>query len=261
MRPTRRAVLAGGVAIATTGLVSAPVFPQTTGTSKIRALAFDAFPVFDPRPIFARAEELFPGNGEALSAAWRTRQFKYTWLRALSHTYVDFWKVTEDALVFAAELLKIEMNAAQRDQLMQGYLELKAWPDALAALDELRGAGLKLAFLSNFTPKMLNSAIANANMGGRFAHVLSTDTVQSYKPDPRTYQLGIDAFGLTRDEILFVAFAGWDAAGAKAFGYPTYWVNRLRLPAEALGQNSDGTGTTLTDLVSYVRARNGQSSL
>ena len=28
---------------------------------------------------------------------------------------------------------------------------------------------------------------------------------------------------------------GWDAAGAKWFGYTTFWVNRLNLPVEELG--------------------------
>ena len=46
--------------------------------SGIKAVAFDAFPIFDPRPIFALAEELFPGRGAALSDEWRSRQFEYT---------------------------------------------------------------------------------------------------------------------------------------------------------------------------------------
>ena len=29
----------------------------------IKAIAFDGFPIFDPRPIFAMAEEFFPGRG------------------------------------------------------------------------------------------------------------------------------------------------------------------------------------------------------
>ena len=31
--------------------------------STIKALAFDTFPIFDPRPIFGLAETLFPGKG------------------------------------------------------------------------------------------------------------------------------------------------------------------------------------------------------
>ena len=51
---------------------------------------------------------------------------------------------------------------------------------------------------------------------------LGTDEARTFKPDPRAYQLGVDALKVKREEILFVAFAGWDAAGAKLFGYPTY---------------------------------------
>jgi hypothetical protein len=45
--------------------------------------AFDAFPVFDSRPIFRACEEAFPGRGTNLSNAWRTRKFEYQWLRAI----------------------------------------------------------------------------------------------------------------------------------------------------------------------------------
>ena len=55
-----------------------------------------------------------------------------------------------------------------------------------------------------------------------FEQVLSSDRAKTYKPDPRAYQLGVDALQVKREEILFVAFAGWDAAGAKLFGYPTF---------------------------------------
>jgi 2-haloacid dehalogenase len=49
----------------------------------IKAIAFDGFPITDPRPVFAKVEELFPTHGRALSEAWRTRLFEYTWLRSL----------------------------------------------------------------------------------------------------------------------------------------------------------------------------------
>jgi 2-haloacid dehalogenase len=77
---------------------------------------------------------------------------------------------------------------------------------------------------------------------------------RTYKPDPRAYQLGVDAFRLGREEILFAPFAGWDAAGARAFGYPTFWVNRLGLPAEELGEVPDAMGKDLTELVRFVKS-------
>ena len=84
----------------------AAVHAQTTDRNKIRAVAFDGFPIIDPRPVFAEVEEMFPGKGAELSNAWRTRQFEYTWLRTMSDRYADFWHVTEEALIFAAKLMK-----------------------------------------------------------------------------------------------------------------------------------------------------------
>ena len=101
---------------------------------------------------------------------------------------------------------------------------------------------------------MLEAGIRNGHLDGLFEHSLSTDAIQSYKPAPGAYRMAIDAFGLKREEILFAAFAGWDAAGARSFGYKTFWVNRMNLPAEELGETADGTGDSLVDLVAFLSA-------
>ncbi len=245
-------LVGGSVAAATIAALS--VKAHSHGSMKIKAIAFDGFPIIDPRPVFAKAEEIFPGRGAELSNAWRTRQFEYSWLRTLSGNYADFWQVTEQALVFAAKALQLEMSSAQQKQLMATYLDLKAWPDVAVALTMLKGAGIKMAFLSNFTADMLDAAMRNSGLEGIFEPHLSTDLVKAFKPDPRAYQMGVDAFGVPKEEILFAAFAGWDAAGAKRFGYPTFWVNRGNAPLEELGVAPDGTGAGLQDLVAFVGA-------
>jgi len=234
---TRREFVVGAAA----GLATAP---------RIKAVAFDAFPIFDPRPVFARADAMFPGTG--LSDEWRTRQFEYSWLRLAARHYVDFWRVTEDALVFAAKKLELRLSPQNRAMLMNSYLELKPWPDVGPALESMRAAGFRLAFLSNFTPAMLAVNIRNSGLTDLFEEVLSTDERRTYKPDARAYQLAPDALKMTRRGILFVASAGWDAAGAKMFGFPTFWVNRQRLPAEEMGVLPDASGETLTDLVTFM---------
>jgi 2-haloacid dehalogenase len=241
--------ITGGIV---TGLLPSSPVTLAAARPRFKGLAFDAFTIFDPRPIFALAEKLFPGKGAELSNTWRTRQFEYTWLRTLSGRYTDFSQVTGDALVYAAKALKLDLSPEKHQQLLNAYLQLKAHPDAPPALEELKKAGLRLAFLSNMTPKMLAAAVQNSGLEGLFEHVLTTDAVRAYKPDPRAYQMGIDAFGLKKEEIAFVAFGGWDAAGAKSFGYPTFWVNRLDLPVEELGVVPDAIGRSLTELVHFV---------
>jgi 2-haloacid dehalogenase len=220
----------------------------------IRAVAFDGFPILDPRPVFSLVDQLYPDKGVELSSIWRTKQFEYTWLRTMSRRYADFWRVTNDALVFAAKSLKVELTPENRSRLMEGYLKLRCWPDVPAALGALKKAGIGIAFLSNLTDEMLDAGIKNSQLDGVFDHVLSTDRVKVYKPDPRAYQMGVDAFGLMPDQILFAAFAGWDASGAKSFGYRTFWVNRQNQPAEELGIAPDAIGGSLNDLVAFLVA-------
>jgi 2-haloacid dehalogenase len=135
---------------------------------------------------------------------------------------------------------------------MQSWLALKAWPDVAPGLQQLKSAGIRMAFLSNLTAAMLDAAVKNSALDGFFEPHLSTDRVRAFKPDPRAYQMGLDAFKLKKQEIAFAAFAGWDAAGAKWFGYPTFWVNRLNTPVEELGVTPDGIGSGLGDLVKFV---------
>jgi 2-haloacid dehalogenase len=245
----RRHLLLGSAAVSAHGTLQSA---RAEGPARYKAIAFDGFPIIDPRPVAARAEELFPGHGAALMAAWRTRQFEYTWLRTLSRRYADFWQVTQEALVVAAMASKLALTSDARDRLMQTFLELKAWPDVAPALRELKARGVRMAFLANPTVRMLQAPIGNSGLDGLLENPLSTDRVQAYKPDPRAYQMGLDAFRLERQEIVFAASASWDAAGAKAFGYPSFWVNRANLPIEALGAVPDAIGSGMADLVKFV---------
>jgi 2-haloacid dehalogenase len=243
---------AGGIMLGALPAIPAPA-DEASLPSRIKAIAFDAFPIFDPRPVFALVEKLYPGKGAELSNEWRIRQFEYTWLRVAAQRYVDFWQVTQQALEFAADKLNLKLAQVQRDELMNAYLGLKAWPDVMPTLSSLKDLRFRLAILSNFTPGMLAANVQSAGLSGFFEQMLSTDRAKSYKPAPRAYQLGTEALKLERQEILFVAFAGWDAAGAKSFGYPTYWLNRQKLPAERLGAAPDGVGESLRQFLEFLK--------
>jgi 2-haloacid dehalogenase len=245
----RRLLLGGAI-----GLLANPVRRSFAQSKSVKAIAFDGFVIIDPRPVAMRAEELFPGQGARLMEVWRSRQFEYTWLRTLSRRYVDFAQVTQEALAFAATATKLDLTAEKRDRLMQTFLELKAWPDVAPALRELKGKGIRMAFLANPTARMFDAVVRNSGLEGLLEEHLSTDRVQAYKPDPRAYQMGLEAFGLGREEIVFAASASWDAAGAKAFGYPTFWINRGGLPAEELGAAPDAVGAGMVDLAKFVGA-------
>ena len=237
------------VTLAAASLASPAVF---AAPRPFKAIAFDGFPITDPRPVFAKVEEIFPDKGRALNEAWRTRLFEYTWLRTLGGRYVDFWHVTEQSLIYAAKASGVDLTADQRAAVMQTWLSLKAWPDAAPALTQLKAANIRMAFLANLTAPMLDAVVKNSALEDFFEPHLSTDRVGVFKPAPAAYQMGVDAFKLPKEEIVFAAFAGWDAAGAKWFGYPTFWVNRAKTPIEELDAMPEGIGAGMADLVKFV---------
>jgi 2-haloacid dehalogenase len=252
MRSDRRAFIAGsvGAVFAGTGATATSTGAQTRRS--IRAVLFDAFPLFDPRPLLAVAERVYPEKGAMLMQAWRTRQFEYQWLRALGDRYVDFWQATEDSLAFAARQMGLTLTTENQSQLMAPYADLAVWPDVVDVLPKIERLGVTLGILSNMTGSMLESGLAKGKLRSLFSHVLSTDRVRSYKPARAAYQLGVNTLGLERNEILFVAFAGWDVAGAVWFGYPTYWLNRLGSVTEELDAAPLGTGTDLQSLLHFL---------
>ncbi|MBI4589341.1 MAG: haloacid dehalogenase type II [Candidatus Rokubacteria bacterium] len=204
-----------------------------------KAFVFDAYgTLFDVHSVVEAGREITQ-EPQTLSLTWRQKQLEYTWLRALMGRYEDFWKVTEAALRFTVRRLAITATEAQLGRLMEAYLSLAAFPEVTATLERLKG--LPLAILSNGSPRMLEAAVHSSGLGPYLRHVLSVDTVKTYKPSPAVYALGPKALGLPAGEMLFVSSNAWDVAGAKASGYQVCWCNRANATMEELGFRPDLT--------------------
>ena len=243
--------LLGAQALTPPAFPSPPSAPRRSGP--IRGLCFDLFTIFDPRSVAVAAEAVAPKRGLELWSVWKTRQFEYAWLRAAAGKYRDFEAVTSEALSYAARELKLSLSVDQQRRLIDSYSELEPWPDARAALLAWKQAGLKLAPLANYSPKMLRRLLEPNQLDSLFDVLISTDRARTYKPHPRAYALGPALLGLPREQIAFAAFGGWDAAGSKWFGFPTFWVNRLGVTAEELitpdasGPDFGALGTWLSE--------------
>ncbi len=217
----------------------------------IRALVFDAYgTLFNVHSVISTCETLFPGKGAALSQLWRSKQLEYSWLRSLIGRHVDFNQVTREGLQYACKSLGLAYSETVLAQLDNAYRTLALFDDALLTLQQLRHQqpGIKLAILSNGATGMLNAVVMHNNLDVVLDAVLSVDEVGIFKPDPRVYQLSCDRFGLGKDEIGFVSSNGWDAAGAKTFGFRTFWINRSHAPIEELGVTPDRVLNSLTEL-------------
>ena len=220
---------------------------------EISALVFDAYgTLFDVHSVTRLADTLFPGKGAALSAAWRTKQLEYTWLRSLMGGYEDFNRVTLSALEWSLEALAITADEAQRRSLLQEYRRLATFPEVPAALEAM-GRTRPLAILSNGHPEMLEAVVDHNGLRERFrGGILSVHPARVFKPAPSVYRLAEDKLGVPRALMGFVSSNGWDAAGAKAFGFQVFWVNRAGAPVERLGVRPDAIVRDLAELAVLV---------
>ena len=207
---------------------------------EISALVFDAYgTLFDVHSVTRLADSHFPGKGAALSAAWRTKQLEYTWLRSLMRRYEDFNRVTLAALEWSLQSLGLEAEPAVRDALLAEYRRLAMFPEVPATLERL-ARDRPLAILSNGHPEMLEALVDHNKLRERFrGGILSVHAAKVFMPDAAVYALAEEALGLSRTVMGFVSSNGWDAAGAKTFGFQVFWVNRGKAPVERLGVRPD----------------------
>ncbi len=222
---------------------------------KPRAVLFDAYgTLFDVYSVGLLAEQLFPGQGQALAVLWRDKQIDYTRLVSASNDgahYRPFWDLTRAGLRYACKRLGLDLTPEREQQLMNQYRHLSAFPENREVLQALKARGVVTGILSNGDPDMLGVAVRSAGLEGLLDHVLSVDSVRRYKTHPEAYALGPQATGLEPKQIAFVSCNGWDALAATWYGFRTLWVNRYQLPFEELGTEPTRTGRTLRDVLAF----------
>jgi 2-haloacid dehalogenase len=199
----------------------------------IKAVVFDAYgTLYDIQSVASVTEEAFPGYGEMVTQIWRIKQLEYTWLRSLMSRYQDFSVVTADSLRYALRVLGLPYDDAAFERIMEKYLHLDLYPDALASLAAMKHN--KLAILSNGSTGMLNALVKSSGLDRVLDATISIDQQAIFKPAPEAYGLIETRLGVPPAEVLFVSSNPWDACGAKAFGLNVAWIERVTPQAMAL---------------------------
>ena len=121
-----------------------------------------------------------------------------------------------------------------RAQLIDAWLDLTPYPDAIATLARLapRARWILSATARGRCSIRWSTGPASARI---VDGVLSVDEAGVYKPSPRVYALATKRLRLAPAQIGFVSANGWDAVGAKAFGFTVWWINRAGLPIDRHG--------------------------
>ena len=204
---------------------------ETTVT--IKAVVFDAYgTLYDVQSVADVTEDAFPGYGDIITQVWRIKQLEYTWLRSLMRRYRDFSEVTRDSLAYTLDSLGLQYDDDTFARIIDKYLHLDLYPDALAALSAMKDR--KLAILSNGSPDMLDALVRNSGLDRVLDATISVDAKKTFKPSPEAYMLIEEVLHVPPAEVLFISSNPWDACGAKAFGLNVAWIERVTPEAMAL---------------------------
>lgn len=214
---------------------------------------FDAYgTLFDFNAAVARHRAAAGPDADRFSELWRLKQIEYTWTHTLAGRYVEFWTLTQRALDYCFERFP-SVDRKLRGDLLNAYLKLDAFPDALKVLRELKARGERTAILTNGSPAMVGAAVEAAGLKSALDAVLSVDAVRKFKTSPETYALVTRAFSCQPADVVFVSSNRWDAFGATAFGFRTVWVNRAKAPDEYPDFPPMAVVSDLTGLLSINR--------
>jgi len=221
---------------------------KTSQIPGIKACVFDAYgTLFDVHSAVGKHRSRLGDAADAVSVMWRTKQLEYTWLRSLMNDYTQFWQVTGDALDYSLETHQIT-DEALRNDLLQAYLKLDAYPEVVDTLKTLKAGGVSCSILTNGSPDMIDAAVDSAGLNDVIDHSFSVETVGIFKPDARVYQLAVDSLGVAAKEICFQSSNSWDAVGAAHFGFHVAWINRFGQRRERLPAQPDVELTDLSQL-------------
>ncbi len=204
--------------------------------AEVKALAFDVFgTVVDYRStIIAEGDALNQASGLAVDWAafadtWRARyrpnmervargELPWMNLDALHRLALD---------ELLAQFGVTTLSEEEKRRLNRVWHRLRPWPDAVAGLTRLRAKYI-LATLSNGNVALLVNMARHAGLP--WDCIFSAELTQTYKPDPRAYQMTYRLLELRPEEVMLVAAHPDDLRAARGQGLRACFVPR---PLEA----------------------------
>lgn len=203
---------------------------------EVRALVFDQYgTIVDMQGGLTEAVTPFlkskgwDGNPHQFVTWWRRTHFENSMIDALcARGHTPYRQIGHRAVAHVMDRAGIAYSQDEVAWLVSRIVELKPFPDVLAALERLKSAGLGLHILSNGDPDMLEAAAPH--IGFPFDSRISVAEAGYFKPAWQTYAKAEELTGLDRSSLLFVANHAFDCIGAKSYGMRTAFIDRRKRP-------------------------------
>ena len=195
-------------------------------------------------------------TAQVVSEDWR---FQHKWAMfhlTLSDNFVPHPGLNEACLRWALDLHNVKLSDEDIKAINSQYHKLRAYPDVVGALKDMKEQGLTIKIVANPTKAMIEAHSEYAGTLPYIDEIISSgEEAQAFKPSPAVYQLGIERAGCEKDEILWVTGHQWEAFGAVRQGLKVAWTNRARQPVLQIGIDPTYTTKNLQELADILAGR------
>ncbi|CAN5527294.1 haloacid dehalogenase type II [soil metagenome] len=183
---------------------------------------------------------------------WFGQMIQSALVSIVTDAYSDFGAIGGAALQMTAETHGVDLSEEDRNSILTTVPKLPPHPEVEESLARLRGAGIRLASLTNSTQQVAENQMENSGLGEYFEQILSADTVQRLKPAPEPYRMAAESLGVEIGEIRLVAAHAWDVAGALRAGCAAAFVGRPGKVPDPLVEGPDVIGSDLSEVADKI---------
>lgn len=201
--------------------------------------------LFDPASIVEAVDEVENAPqlvelalGQAISAAM---------VETVTGRFCDFSELQQLAL---SRHLELAGRPDLLDAATEAAKQMQPFPEARAALERLRAAGIGTGVLTNSSTESAEQLCGQSNLD--LDPIIGTDRVEAFKPDRRVYECGVRTVGENPSQVILVAAHWWDIAGAKRAGLQAGYVSRSEAIRLALEPEPDYEGSDLAEVAASI---------
>jgi 2-haloacid dehalogenase len=220
----------------------------------VHTLTFDAFgTILDlGGSHMPRLREFLKAKGANTAAdelwdRWRQRQRIEQFQDNLFCTgHFGYLDSSRRALLYTLRAMKLPFDDADVRQIMDGWHELRPFPDAVPAFKRLR-TKFKLVVLTNGERNYAAEVVKNC-IRYDFDDVISVEEVGVFKPSPQVYRYAARKLKAEPSELMMISAHSFDAVGARTSGYRAAYVNRYDLPYDETPYRPDVLAADFLDL-------------